>query len=108
MAKRSRAREALFTIVVLIILFLVVAPILQTVFISFKTNRENFSVPASFWPRKVYFGNYFYVVTLITQHVHCRLTMIPERFATYKDFITIHDFSSSRLNFLIILLICNY
>ena len=65
MAKRSRAREALFTIVVLIILFLVVAPILQTVFISFKTNRENFSVPASFWPRKVYFGNYVYVVTTL-------------------------------------------
>ncbi len=65
MAKKSRVREALFTIVVLFVLFLVVAPILQTIFISLKTNRENFSVPASFWPRKVYLGNYVYVVTTL-------------------------------------------
>ncbi len=65
MAKRSRAREALFTIVVLFLLFLIVAPVLQTIFISFKTNQENFSVPASFWPRKVYVGNYLYVVTTL-------------------------------------------
>lgn len=62
MAARSRLREVLFSVFVLFLLFLVVAPVIQTLFISLKADTENFSVPASFWPRQVYPGNYEHVV----------------------------------------------
>jgi ABC-type glycerol-3-phosphate transport system permease component len=62
MATRNRFGEIVFSALVLFLLFLVVAPVIQTVFISLKNDRENFSVPASFWPRKVYAGNYEHVV----------------------------------------------
>jgi ABC-type glycerol-3-phosphate transport system permease component len=62
MSARSRFAEVLLTMLVLLLLFLVVAPVIQTVFISLKSDRENFSVPASFWPRKLDLGNYEHIV----------------------------------------------
>jgi ABC-type glycerol-3-phosphate transport system permease component len=52
-------------VVVLFILLLVVTPVIQTVFTSLKTDKENFSTPVSLWPRQLYDGNYIHVVTVL-------------------------------------------
>lgn len=65
MAKHTRLKSVLFSGFILAVLFLVVAPVVQTVFISFKDDTENFSIPASFWPRQFYTGNYTHAVTAL-------------------------------------------
>lgn len=65
--KTSKIRPCtiIFTIIILFLLLIVITPVLQTVFTSFKTDKENFSTPVSIWPRQIYYGNYVHVVTVL-------------------------------------------